>query len=174
MIICQKCSTQNEDDSVFCISCGKRLTGSPVEPIESQSDEMRAVAIKELSNYLASLPKNTPETSYPLKVIGLNKYNYLLITEALQTNPQKYVSLSETQIPEGVTDLSSCFKECVSLVEPPVIPDGVTDMSFCFQGCRFLSYAPDIPKSVTNIRDCFNNCPHNLREKSDKKAELNI
>ena len=174
MIICQRCSTQNEDDSVFCISCGYRLTNSPVDPIEPGNDKLNTVDIKQLYSHLQSQPENTPETRYSLKILGLNRYNYLLIPEALQANPKKYVSLSETQIPDGVTDLNSCFQGCVSLVEPPVIPDGVTDMSFCFQGCSYLVYAPDIPESVTNIKDCFKDCPHNLRKKSDKKAEQNI
>lgn len=67
-------------------------------------------------------------------------------------------SLNETPIlPDGVVDISSCFKE-TALVKPPNIPNSVMYMSYCFSFCKDLVEAPVLPDSVIDIRGCFESC----------------
>lgn len=61
-------------------------------------------------------------------------------------------------IPASVTDMSSCFSDCTKLTQAPVIPVNVTDMSFCFKKCTNLTQAPVIPVNVTDMQNCFYDC----------------
>ena len=40
----------------------------------------------------------------------------------------------------------------------PAIPEGVTNMNSCFHGCTKLTSVPDIPASVKLMKTCFENC----------------
>ncbi|MCQ2595796.1 MAG: leucine-rich repeat domain-containing protein [Treponemataceae bacterium] len=120
--------------------------GSPVNDEE--------VDISQLSAYLAAKPTNTKESAYSIKITGLTTSNYNDIKSALTANPTKYVDLSATALPNGITVMKECFMGCNSLVQSPAIPNSVTNMSFCFSGCSFTQ-APVIPNSVTNMEWCF-------------------
>lgn len=61
-------------------------------------------------------------------------------------------------IPETVSNLSECFKNCVSLSQAPSIADGVSTMYGTFYGCTQLTVGPKIPSTVTSMQYCFYNC----------------
>ncbi len=112
-----------------------------------------------LSDYLASLPAGTKEEPNVLPAItGLTTSNWTQITTALTANSTKYVDLSATALPEGITNMYNGFRDCANLVAAPAIPDSVTNMEYCFYHCSSLTAAPAIPDSVTNMSDCFNGC----------------
>lgn len=50
------------------------------------------------------------------------------------------------------------FLDCVNMVTAPEIPDGVTNMDSCFSGCESLTIAPTIPIGVTSMDSCFKDC----------------
>ena len=77
--------------------------------------------------------------------------------QILNSNSRKKVALKFGSI-AGVTDMSSCFNGCTSLVQVPNIPDSITNMRSCFNGCTKLEHVPNIPNSVTNMSFCFNGC----------------
>ena len=116
------------------------------------------VDISNLRAYLAGKPANTVTTAYPIKVTGLTTTNWTSIITALRANRTKYVNLSSTVLPEGITDMESGFRDCTSLTTAPAIPSGVTNMYNCFDGCTSLTTAPAIPSSVTNMGYCFSRC----------------
>ena len=123
------------------------------------------VAYADLHNHLTTAQ---PETNgiYYIEVTGLTapdvKGNSISnsaspLGQILNSNRQKKVALKFGAI-AGVTDMSSCFNGCTSLVQVPNIPDDVTDMTSCFYGCTKLEHVPNIPNSVTNMNGCFNGC----------------
>ena len=63
-----------------------------------------------------------------------------------------------SNIPDSITNMRSCFKGCTKLERVSNIPDGVTDMWSCFYGCTKLEHVPNIPNSVTNMSFCFDGC----------------
>ncbi|MGP1427999.1 MAG: leucine-rich repeat domain-containing protein [Treponema sp.] len=124
------------------------------------------VALAGLDNHL----KNTaPDTDgiYYIEVTGLTaadlkgEYTYPVKPSALgkilNDNLTKKVALKLSEV-SGLTDMSRCFYECISLTQVPVIPSGVTDMSYCFYGCTSLTQAPMIPSGVTDMNQCFYDC----------------
>ena len=123
------------------------------------------VAYADLHNHLTTAQ---PETNgiYYIEVTGLTapdvKGNSISnsaspLGQILNSNRQKKVALKFGAI-AGVTDMSSCFNGCTSLVQVPNIPDDVTDMTSCFYGCTKLEHVPNIPNSVTNMSFCFYGC----------------
>jgi len=77
--------------------------------------------------------------------------------QILNSNSRKKVALKFGAI-AGVTDMSSCFNGCTSLVQVPNIPDSITNMRSCFNGCTKLERVPNIPNGVTNMWRCFYGC----------------
>ena len=61
-------------------------------------------------------------------------------------------------MPNSVTNMSSTFQGCSSLVNVPNIPNSVTNMSSTFYGCSSLVTALEIPSGVTDIRYTFYGC----------------
>ena len=122
------------------------------------------VAFSELDAWLQAQPENTADTPYELNITGLtvsdvgDSYIRETLGYILRQNRLKYVDLSATELPSGLTILSDCFFECITLIKSPVIPDSVTDMNNCFTRCTLLTEAPVIPDSVTNISGCFYEC----------------
>ena len=116
------------------------------------------IDVSKLSGYLASRPENTPAEAYHIKVTGLTAANYKSIRDALVTNPSKYVDLSATKLPDGITNMDNCFKDCTALVMPPEIPDSVTGMYACFLGCTSLVQSPEIPRNAVDMAHCFADC----------------
>ena len=124
------------------------------------------VALAGLDNHL----KNTaPDTDgiYYIEVTGLTaadlkgEYTYPVKPSALgkilNDNLTKKVALKLSEV-SGLTDMSRCFYECISLTQVPVIPSGVTNMMWCFYGCKRLTQAPVIPSGVTDMSYCFRYC----------------
>ena len=116
------------------------------------------VSINDLSTWLSNQPDNTTDTPYEITITGLTTSNYNNIKTALTSNNTKYVDLSTTTIPNGVTSMTTTFYNCSSLVAPPVIPNTVTIMSTTFYNCTSLVSAPVIPNSVTDMRSTFSGC----------------
>ena len=123
------------------------------------------VAYADLHNHLTTAQ---PETNgiYYIEVTGLTAPdvtgNFISdsaspLGQILNSNRQKKVALKFGAI-TGVTDMTSCFNGCTSLVQVPHIPDSVTDMRRCFKGCTKLEHVPNIPDSVTDMYSCFYGC----------------
>ena len=120
------------------------------------------VAFEDLADYLSGLSAGT----YKLNITGLNQdvlnssNTKRTLGYVIRNNIPEGVllDLSETIIPDSVTDMSYTFFNCTSLTEAPVIPDSVTNMSGTFFYCISLTSAPVIPNSVTNMSYTFYNC----------------
>ena len=111
-----------------------------------------------LSDYLRDLPAGSKEEPNVLPPItGLTTSNWTNIATALKAST-KYVDLSATALPEGITTMEDGFKDCSRLVVAPTIPDSVTNMKSCFENCTSLTTAPVIPSGVTMIAGCFSYC----------------
>ena len=109
------------------------------------------VAFSDLDTWLQNQPINTVSTPYELKITELTESNISYsdnpntIGYILNQNPNKYVDLRETKIPNTVTSMNSCFQNCVSLVYAPIIPETVHSRMSNFSGCTAL-------KAVTYAR----------------------
>ncbi len=115
--------------------------------------------ISGLSGYLAGLPAGSKEEPNVLPPItGLTASNWTQIKAALTANSTKFVDLSATALPEGITSMNRGFENCSKVVAAPAIPDTVTSMYYCFSDCSSLTTAPAIPSGVTDMSYCFKNC----------------
>ncbi len=118
-----------------------------------------SLPISNLSSYLASLPTGSKEEPNVLPVItGLTTSNWTDIKTALTANSTKFVDLSATALPEGITDMLYGFRDCSNMVKAPSLPNGVTPLRYCFDGCTSLTTAPVIPNGVDNMWGCFYEC----------------
>lgn len=62
-------------------------------------------------------------------------------------------------LPSNYTgSMASCFTNCSSLVEAPVIPNGVTSMVNCFKGCTSLVSIGNIPSNCGNYMAMCEGC----------------
>lgn len=122
------------------------------------------VAFSDLDTWLSNQPANTIDTPYELNITGLtvNDIGYSTssgtIGYILNQNNTKFVDLSETILPDGVTTLYNCFNDCSSLTQAPIIPNTVTNLNSCFVRCTSLTSAPAIPTSVTSMQATFSGC----------------
>lgn len=119
------------------------------------------VAKENLSTWLSSHPTNSADTAYEIEVTGLTVTDSDIINlrSALINNSAKYVDLSYTTLPTGLTDLSVAFINCYSLVKTPIIPEGVYNLHGTFENCINLLEASDIPSSASRIDNLFSGCP---------------
>ncbi|QSH91660.1 leucine-rich repeat domain-containing protein [Treponema medium] len=123
----------------------------------------------DLKNYLTTASPAS-DGIYYIEVTGL-KAEHLKGTfpnpgplgQILKDHPTKKVALKLPKKIEGLTDMSSCFQQCASLVQVRNIPQGVTNMHSCFMDCSSLVKAPAIPQGVTSMQNCFYDCT-NLKE----------
>lgn len=125
------------------------------------------VAIEDLSDWLAEQSQNTASTPYEIEITGLkvsdfNTPNNNPIRTALLENTDKYVDLSATYLPIGITSLGDeniggAFYECITLIASPFIPNGVTNLTRAY-GNSGIIYPPLIPSSVTNVSSIFKGC----------------
>ena len=117
-----------------------------------------------LNDYLSSLPANTASTPYSINVTELTVYDIEssgtsgTLGNVIKTNSTKYVDLSETTLPNGITTMLLCFEDCTSLTTAPNLPNSVTSMQLCFWGCTSLTTVPNLPNGVTNMSGCFEDC----------------
>ena len=118
------------------------------------------VAKENLSTWLSSQPTNSADTAYEIEVTGLTATDSDIINlrSALINNSAKYVDLSYTTLPAGLTDLSVAFFSCYSLVKTPIIPEGVYNLHGTFENCINLLEASDIPSSASRIDNLFSGC----------------
>ena len=144
------------------------------------------VSINNLNSWLASQQVNTPNTAYEIIITDLSISDFSEpidnpIRNALRANSSKYVDLTNTILPSGITSLSYAFSYCETLIMPPVIPNGVEylnntfadctnlknvfslpdsieGMTAAFSGCTSLRYVENIPANVTDLSYTFMNC----------------
>ena len=116
------------------------------------------VKASDLDAYLKSQDPNNAATAYSIKVTDLDTSNSTQLKDILKANPTKYVDLSATQLPDGITDFRNGFSSCTTLTKAPALPSGVTNLTNCFSGCTSLVEAPTIPTGVTNLTACFSQC----------------
>ena len=134
------------------------------------------VAISELDALLQSLPENTESTPYKIKVTGLtahecgnefydpeeNPYDYGYYDydeyfgensfyKVLTNNTDKYVDLSETELPSDLVNMNGTFAGCSNLVKSPAVPSSVVNMHCTFIECRALTTPPTISNGVVNM-----------------------
>ncbi len=108
---------------------------------------------------MASLADNDAAHPYKIEITGLNAGNLSQVQSILSdsANSSKYVDLSPTELPSGISSLENAFKNCKALVKPPVIPAGVTSMRMTFSSSGITS-APVVPGAVTDMFSCFQTC----------------
>lgn len=68
--------------------------------------------------------------------------------------------LTSVVIPNRITNISSAYSNCTSLVRQPTCSDNVVDMSDAFSGCTNLNSTIAIGANVVNMRNAFYNCPN--------------
>ena len=111
----------------------------------------------------------------PVTTLTINNYSYQLLHNGTVLprytgSDQKVRSLINTLMYDRyfftVKSLENCFKNCTTLIYPPVIPTSVTSMKSCFEGCTNLVHPPKIPYGVTNIQKCFKGCTNLKAPKS--------
>lgn len=118
------------------------------------------VAIEDLETWLGNQSENTVDTPYEIEITGLTVNNVNSIKTALKSSSarNKYVDLRDTELPVGLTDVTSLFEQTYTLVYSPVFPEGITMFRQCFSDCTNLKEAPVIPSSAINIPYMFSNC----------------
>ena len=52
----------------------------------------------------------------------------------------------------NLTDMSSAFRDCTSLIHPPKMPSNVNDLSMAFYGCEYMQAAPHLDHCA-NLKD---------------------
>lgn len=121
------------------------------------------VNFEDLDDYLSSLGNNTSSEAYELNITNTTEDNWLSSSEddtvgSIVKKYNIYVDLSNTIIPEDISDLDSVFEGCKYLVKSPIIPENVTNLSESFRNCISLLIAPEIPENVENMSGTFYNC----------------
>jgi len=118
------------------------------------------VAIEDLETWLGNQSENTVDTPYEIEITGLTVNNVNNIKTAMKSSSarNKYVDLRDTDLPVGLTDVTSLFEQIYTLVYSPVFPEGITMFRQCFSDCTNLKEAPVIPSSAINIPYMFSNC----------------
>ena len=132
--------------------------------------DILTVAFSELSTYLGSLEANTKETAYRLSITGLmitdlgNSQTSGTLGYILKSNPTKYVDLTPTTFPEGITDARFMFSDCKSLTSIDTLNfTSVTDASGMFEDCTsLLEINTSGLLNVTDASDLFLNCSNLL------------
>lgn len=116
------------------------------------------VAVDDLESWLQSKPANTVDTPYEIEVTGITSAKLSVFSQGLYNNLNKYVDLSETQMPlSGV--LAWYLSGQTSIVEPPKLPSGLTTMSRIFQGCTALKHGvTEIPEGITSMSEVYEGC----------------
>ncbi len=118
------------------------------------------VPFSELNTWLLYAPANTERTAYQLNITNLLSNNIVdssvsgSLGKVLQSNNTKYVDLSKTVLPEGLTNLDKVFYSVLSLVKSPNIPSGVISLEETFRNCHLIEM-PDIPDGVINMTKTF-------------------
>ena len=119
------------------------------------------VAFSDLNTWLGNQPANTADTPYEITVTGLtvsdigNSTTSGTLGYIINSNNTKFIDLSTTEIPSGVTDMEKAFFNGISIVAPPIIPEGVTTLKQAFGNCRELVTSPNIPSTATAIQSLF-------------------
>lgn len=111
----------------------------------------------ELGTLLGSLPANTVNTPYQIKITDISaNSDFSTIASALSNNTSKYVSLLPTEIPSAVTSVS--LTSCTNLICTPIIPESVETLSF--DGCTGLKsiYLDKQEFSSMVLTDAFQSC----------------
>ena len=124
--------------------------------------EVVEIPISNLENTLSVIETNTISTPYKIKITELttteieNKSIQYALTRNASKN--KYVDLSETIIPSGVTALVQQFSTCITMIKSPKLPQGVVNLTKTYMGCYNLIEAPLIPDTVENMEYTFMDC----------------
>lgn len=98
-------------------------------------------------------------------IIGDYQYHttgYNASVQVVDTTKSSYEPLNSTVVYDNVTytvtDLTGCFRGCISFNQPITIPNSVIYMTNCFRGCTSFNQSITIPNSVTNMTGCFWDC----------------
>ena len=120
----------------------------------------------DLDSLLQSLTVNTSTTPYGIKITDLTVSNCAssetsgTLGYILRQNSTKYVDLTLTNLPNGLTSFPDTFYNCATLTAIPAIPNSITDLSNAFVNCSSLTDISSliIPNSITNIEYIFSGC----------------
>ena len=127
----------------------------------SLSSVTHEVSIDELATFLSGLSTpNRADNPIKLKITGLTTSNWTQIKTILNSNSSKYVDLSETQLPDGITDMERGFYNCRNMVKAPKLPSTVTSLKNCFEDCKSLIQTPDLSAcaNLQTLRYAFRDC----------------
>ena len=142
------------------------ISGSAKKTLHVNVIAAHTVAFSNLSTYLASLPSGADrDHPYKLNITGLSASDvYNNGSESTNLNNAlkaagRFIDLSATTLPSGLTLLQNAFAGNSYLVGAPSIPSGVTNMGGCFNGCSNLKIPPaSIANTVTGMASCFWDC----------------
>ena len=124
--------------------------------------------LADFNTLMESLPDTTVDAPYSIQITGLTisdvgggSYNSPLRAKLIRWSGgyRKYIDLSPTILPSGLTNMSRAFQDVDILVYPPETPSTVTNMSWAYYYCYNLKCAPNIPSGVTNLQETFFYCP---------------
>ena len=76
----------------------------------------------------------------------------------LDTTKEHYGTILPSINEYPITNMSSTFKGCNSMIESPKIPDTITNMQCAYTGCSALIKAPILPNGVVTITEAFSYC----------------
>ena len=122
------------------------------------------INVADLDPFLSNLEANNADNPVEILITGLNTSNWTQIAALLKANPNKYVDLSATSLPEGCANEGSdhsmynAFQNCTSLVKAPALPSDLKSMASCFIGCTNLKEIPSIPSGVKDMSRAFQGC----------------
>ena len=97
----------------------------------------------------------------------VNKTNYEPIQESINGVPVKYmqgtfrncINLIETPlIPSTVVNLGEAFDGCTNLKKITNIPENVKEMHGTFRGCENLTTVPKLPSALESMTETFSGC----------------
>lgn len=78
--------------------------------------------------------------------------------KVLNTSKPIYGDILNSINNKSVTNLSTTFMDCTTLVSSPKLPNAITNMYATFWGCGELVAAPSIPTGVVELAKTFEDC----------------
>ncbi len=119
------------------------------------------------SSLNAKWMSDTTQNGWGVRVLDNTKTTYGTILESINGKPVTDMSstfegctslVTAPAIPSSVTDMSSTFRDCASLVVGPIIPESVKTMGYTFYGCSSLKNVQAIPYGVVYMKCAFGDC----------------
>lgn len=167
-------ATTTVSSSAYVITWSDSWSSSSYRKVKVSDDFNNTYLSASIRNpeYSSVTTTGTAQLEYMVGSLTINDYDYSLYDDGsasvvVNTNSKNNAQFSGIfgSIYDGstmsfykLTDMTSCFENCFSLTDPPLIPFGVKYMSSCFKGCAALKYPPKLPSSAIMLDRCFHTC----------------